>query len=96
MSKYVAQEFLVHKGELVAIGGTVELTEEQAKRLGAKVILQDEAAEDDMVDYDKPLEDMTVKELKAEAKELGITGYSGMDREQLIAAIEGEEDDTEE
>ena len=35
------------------------------------------------------LEDMSAKDLKAKAKELGLTGYSSLSKDDLIAAIEG-------
>lgn len=39
MPKYTANTYLVHNGAVVQTGGEVELTEEQAKRLGDKVTL---------------------------------------------------------
>ena len=35
------------------------------------------------------LEGLNVKQLKARAKELGLSGYSGLGKDELIAAIEG-------
>lgn len=39
MPKYTANAYLVHNGVIVQTGGEVELTEEQAERLGDKVTL---------------------------------------------------------
>lgn len=40
---------------------------------------------------DKNINDLTVKELKEIAKEKGIEGYNNMKKEDLIAALEGDE-----
>jgi len=37
MPKYIANGYLVHKGKVVQTGNEVELTKEQAERLGDKV-----------------------------------------------------------
>jgi hypothetical protein len=37
MPKYIANAYLVHNGAIVQTGHEVELTEEQAERLGEKV-----------------------------------------------------------
>lgn len=37
MPKYIAKSYLVHKGKVVQTGSEVELTKEQAERLGDKV-----------------------------------------------------------
>ena len=36
------------------------------------------------------LESLSVKGLKAKAKDLGIEGFSGLSKDELIAAIEGD------
>lgn len=42
------------------------------------------------------LRDLTIKELKAKCKELGLSGYSRMKEDELIALIESVESDSEE
>lgn len=37
MPKYIANAYLLHNGSVVQTGGEVELTKEQAERLGDKV-----------------------------------------------------------
>lgn len=39
MPKYTANAYLIHNGSIVQTGGEVELTEEQAERLGDKVTI---------------------------------------------------------
>lgn len=79
MPKYTANAYLVHQGKIVPIGETVELSAEQAERLGEKVTMVEETS----------LEDMTVAELKDIAKAKGIEGYGEMKKAELIAALSG-------
>lgn len=51
---------------------------------------------DDEGDLNVNLEEMTVKDLKSLCKQLGITGYSDLNKEELIAAINQEVDDSDE
>ncbi|MCM3396483.1 hypothetical protein M3638_01365 [Oceanobacillus profundus] len=39
MPKYIAKSYLVHKGKIIPTDGELELTKEQAERLGEKVTL---------------------------------------------------------
>lgn len=42
-----------------------------------------------VVEESDDLESLSMKELKAKAKELGLSGYSKLSKDDLIAAIEG-------
>lgn len=77
MPKYIANVYLVHNGAVVQTGQTVDLTEEQAERLGDKVSPSAETS----------LEDKNVAELKELARERGIEGYNDMKKAELIAAL---------
>ena len=43
MPKYIANEYLTHKEKVVKPGEDIELTKDQAKRLGSKVSAKTEA-----------------------------------------------------
>lgn len=80
MPLYEAKSFLIHNGFIVKPEEKLELTEEQADRLNLeeeKVVLTEEGK----------LEEKTLEELQAEAKELGIKGYSKLNKDDLKAAI---------
>ncbi|MEN2464913.1 Rho termination factor N-terminal domain-containing protein [Ornithinibacillus sp. JPR2-1] len=49
-----------------------------------------EVAEAIEVEAEKPIEDMTVAELKEKAKGLKLSGFSKLTRDELIALINGE------
>jgi len=77
MPKYKANEYLLHEDKIVQTGQEVELTEDQAKSLGDKVTLTESGK----------LETYTVAELKDQAKDKGIEGYSDMKKAELIQAL---------
>lgn len=80
MPKYTANAYLVHHGKVVQTGNELELTEEQAERLGDKVtLIESEDVE--------PLEEQTVPALKEIAKSLEVEGYGDMKKAELIEAI---------
>lgn len=93
MATYKANAYLLHQGKVVQIGDDIELTDDQAKRLldQNKVVKPGEtvtATSGAETDTDKSLADMTLTELKEEAKTAGVEGFSKMNKEELIAAIE--------
>lgn len=83
MPKYTSNAYLTHEGNIVVPGGSLELTEKQAERLGDKVTL---------AENQKTLDEMTKTALKAEAKKRQIEGYTTMDEAELIAAIKAHDD----
>lgn len=79
MPKYTVtnDSYLILDGKVFSAGEIIELTEEQAGRLGSKVEPTSETE----------LSGKTVVELKEEAKAANIDGYSKMNKEELIAAL---------
>ena len=78
-------------GKIITPGKTIEVDEAVAKNLmqRGKAELSTVKADDDGADGgEKPLGKMTLDELKAEAKDLGIEGAGSMNKAKLIAAIE--------
>lgn len=91
MPEYRSNAFIIHNGSVVRPDGTLTLEEEQAERLGDKVTLIEESNQDaGEQEQTESLQDKTIKELKEIAKEKGLEGYSKLDKEQLIEAIEKE------
>jgi len=84
---------VVIDGDIVTPGKKVTVDEATAKNLmqRGKAELSTVKADDD--GGEKPLGKMTVEELKAEAKELGIEGADSMNKAKLIAAIEEADDE---
>jgi hypothetical protein len=80
MPKYKTVGFLIHEGAVLPIGSDIELTEERAAELNA------EQPNVELTEEGK-LEEKTVEDLQAEAKDLGIKGYSKMNKDDLKAAI---------
>lgn len=87
MPRYIANSYLLHQGKVIQTGGEVELTKEQAERLGNKVELVDIEGQTG----DKTLQEHNVEELKAIAKERGVEGFSKLQKDDLIEAIEATE-----
>jgi hypothetical protein len=71
MPKYTANAYLVHKGAVVQTGGEVELTEEQAKRLGDKVEPIEVGESEDNKHSEASLKKLSADEQKEIVKELG-------------------------
>lgn len=93
MPKYVVanESVLIQDGKAFKAGETIELTAQQAERLGSKV----HAISETETTTETELTGKTVKELKEEAKAANIEGYSQMNKEELIAALakDGEQED---
>lgn len=83
MPLYAAAAVLIHNGKGVHPGDKITLTEEQAQALGMKVLPVG------VTEPEKPFAEMFVKDLKPLAKAAGIEGYSGMDKGELVKALEG-------
>ena len=49
---------------------------------------------DDAPDESKALKDMTLAELKEEAKARGLSGYSALAKDELLDLLQGEQDET--
>jgi Rho termination factor, N-terminal domain len=77
MPTYQAKAPLSKHGKYIAPGEKLELTVEQAKKLGDKVAMTQVAK----------LEDKTVEELKDIAKAKSVKDYSSMKQDELIKAI---------
>lgn len=89
MPTYTAKEYLLHKGSVVKPNETLELSNEQAKRLGDKVsIVAGTEAPDSSQEVSRALKDHTVEELKEIAQTYEIEGYSTMKKAELVEAIE--------
>lgn len=81
MPEYYSNALLAHKGGVVKYGEKLTLTEEQAAALGSKVIPAEVA------NPDKPVNEMTIKELKPLAKAANVENYTAMNRSQLVEAL---------
>lgn len=90
MTKYISKAYLSDKGKIVKPGEELELTKEQAYRLGDKV-------ESVQGEEEAPvtLHDFTVDELHELAEDNGLEGYSKLKKGDLIALIEGTEQEQE-
>lgn len=82
MAKYIAVSVIKHDGKMYHPGFELEMTPEQAEKLGKHVVAKEVAAPE------KSLNQMTVKELKALADKAGIENYSKLDKAELVAVIE--------
>lgn len=89
MGKYKSNGILIHNGSTVWPGDELELTDEQAVELGARVLPLEVA------DPEKPLDEYLLKDLKSLAKKAGITGYSGKDKGTLVTELSALSEDAE-
>lgn len=93
MANYKANAYLLHQGKVVNIGDDIELNDDQAKRLldKGKIVKPGEtvtATNGAEQNTSKALVDLTLTELKEEAKAANVEGFSKMNKDELIAAIE--------
>ena len=80
---------ILHEGKIYYTGETLEVTDETAKLLIARGLAE---TEEEAVEQEKSMEDMTVKELSAYAEERGIQPLTGSKKKaDLIAAIRAAE-----
>lgn len=66
---------LLIKGDLLAKGQEIELTEEEARRFDTADLspVEDTPEVPEVIESEKPIEEMNQKELQAKAKELGLS-----------------------
>ena len=80
MPTYIAKKYLVQNGKVVQTGGEIELTEEQAKKLGEKVTAaKPKKAENDGADLQT---EASLKKLGAEEQKVIVEKLGG-DLEEL-------------
>lgn len=80
MPTYKTVGFLIKDGAVLPIGTEIELDAERAEQLN-------EEQENVRLTEESKLEEKTIEELQAEAKELGLKGYSKLNKDDLKAAI---------
>ena len=80
-------KFLVAHGKH-KVGDVVELEDAAAMKLDDQLLV-DVMYAPAGGEPDVALVDLSAKDLKAKAKALGLTGYSSLSKDELIAAIEG-------
>lgn len=83
MPHYQVNGILYHKGKVYRGGAEVELSEEVAAQLG------DTVAPLALADPDKPLDQMTLKELQTVAQAANVEGYSKMRKPELYSVLTG-------
>lgn len=88
--KYIAKAFLAKDGKGIKPESEIELTPEQATRLGDKVVLVEGQDEVEVT-----LDSYSVAELKGIAEDKGLEDYSKLNKGNLIELIEGKEQEQE-
>lgn len=83
MPKFITTGIIVKSGKVYRDGAEIELSEEAA------AILKDHVAPMELADPDKPLDEMTKKELVAVAQAANVEGYSRMTKDQLYSVLTG-------
>lgn len=83
MPDFIATVILSKNGKPYHPGDTINLTKEQADNLGPKVVPAS------VVDPDKPIADMGLKELKVLAADAGVEGYSRKSKKELVEILTG-------
>lgn len=81
MPDFKSNGIIHHEAKTYFPGATINLTQEQADALGARVIPMAVAAPE------KAIADMNLKELKATAKAAKVPGYTSMDKGELVTAL---------
>lgn len=83
MPTYLVTGIVVKNGKPYKAGTQIELSEEIASQLTGHV------APMELADPDKPLDEMTLKELQSVAQAANLEGYSKMRKAELHSALTG-------
>lgn len=92
MPEYTVIGILGHKGKTFREGDSIDLSEDVAEQLMAN----DVVVPKELSDPDKPLDEMTLKELKVVARKANVESYSTKSKAELYAILTGKAPEVEE